>query len=106
MTLDFGRVAALLARLPPELQPNGALQVMDLAMPFEPNPIEARSRTCEDLRVIRLDNIGAQHGHQADIGRGFGVGFAAITGAEAAILAGADLDAFGIAIGRTGVARR
>lgn len=38
MTLDFARVAGLLARLPAELRPSGALQVMDLATPFEPNP--------------------------------------------------------------------
>lgn len=39
MSLDFTRVSALLARLPEELQPHGALQIMDLAAPFEPNPI-------------------------------------------------------------------
>ncbi len=38
MTLDFARVAGLLACLPAELRPTGALQVMDLAAPFEPNP--------------------------------------------------------------------
>ena len=36
MTLDFTRVAGLLARLPFELQPTGALQIMNLAEPFEP----------------------------------------------------------------------
>ena len=38
MTLDFARVADLLARLPAALGPTGALQLMDLSEPFEPNP--------------------------------------------------------------------
>lgn len=39
MSLDFARVSALLERLPEDLRPRGALQVMDLDEPFEPNPI-------------------------------------------------------------------
>ena len=39
MSLDFSRVNALLELLPDDLRPNGALQVMDLEAPFEPNPI-------------------------------------------------------------------
>lgn len=37
-TIDFVRVGALLAQLPAELRPSGALQIMDLAAPYEPNP--------------------------------------------------------------------
>jgi tetrapyrrole methylase family protein/MazG family protein len=38
VTLDVARVGGLLARLPAEIRPDGALQIMDLAAPFEPNP--------------------------------------------------------------------
>lgn len=38
MTIDYARVGGLLARLPSEIQPSGALQIMELAAPFEPNP--------------------------------------------------------------------
>jgi tetrapyrrole methylase family protein/MazG family protein len=38
VSLDLGRAVALLDRLPAELRPVGALQIMDLAAPFEPNP--------------------------------------------------------------------
>jgi len=39
VSIDFARVNALLDALPDDLRPRGALQVMDLASPFEPNPI-------------------------------------------------------------------
>jgi tetrapyrrole methylase family protein/MazG family protein len=39
VTLDFTRVAALLERVPDELRPRGAIQVMSLDEPFEPNPL-------------------------------------------------------------------
>jgi tetrapyrrole methylase family protein/MazG family protein len=39
VSLDFARIAALVDRLPDEIRPRGALQVMDLSAPFEPNPI-------------------------------------------------------------------
>jgi tetrapyrrole methylase family protein/MazG family protein len=38
VTIDYARIGGLLARLPAEIQPSGALQIMDLAAPFEPNP--------------------------------------------------------------------
>jgi tetrapyrrole methylase family protein/MazG family protein len=38
VTIDYARIGGLLARLPAEVQPNGALQIMDLGAPFEPNP--------------------------------------------------------------------
>ena len=38
MTVDFAQVGALLARLPADMRPTGALQIMELAAPFEPNP--------------------------------------------------------------------
>jgi tetrapyrrole methylase family protein / MazG family protein len=39
VSLDFARVGALLDRLPQNLRPSRALQLMDLGAPFEPNPI-------------------------------------------------------------------
>lgn len=39
VSLDFARVGELLDRLPQNLRPSGALQIMDLSAPFEPNPI-------------------------------------------------------------------
>ncbi|MFN8635858.1 MAG: nucleoside triphosphate pyrophosphohydrolase [Chloroflexota bacterium] len=38
MTLDFARLGALLATLPPDLRPAGSCQLVDLAAPFEPDP--------------------------------------------------------------------
>src|SRR5215510_5837546 len=55
---------------------------------------------------MRLADAGEQHELQADVRRRLGVGFAAKASAEAAVLAGADLDALGVDVGRTCVARR
>ena len=39
MSLNFTQLARLLDRLPEDVRPHGALQIMDLDAPFEPNPI-------------------------------------------------------------------
>jgi tetrapyrrole methylase family protein/MazG family protein len=39
MTVDFGKVAALLERVPSAERPAGGLQVMAAGTPFEPNPL-------------------------------------------------------------------
>ena len=61
MSLDFAQIAALLARLPADLQPGASVQVVSLAAPFEANPIVPTLLVglgnSDDDRLAALDTV-------------------------------------------------